>query len=136
MFLSYAKLRAIEVYWNQAADRSLLPNIKLFWKIKRGLELVSLTHFLYSFWRKLFLLLNYIDWPSFTVWLPLLREILSNTSTATVCWQGCGVMNFVINVVYLIKPFFYVAKKSWQKLKCLENEISFYDEIKSIFHYF
>ena len=29
-----------------------------------------------------------------------------------------------------------MTKKSWQKLKYLENEISFQDEIKSIFHHF
>ena len=29
LFLLYAKLRAIDIYWKYAADRLLLPNIKL-----------------------------------------------------------------------------------------------------------
>ena len=29
-----------------------------------------------------------------------------------------------------------MTEKSWQKPKYLENEKSFYDEIKTIFHYF
>ena len=34
-------------------------------------------------------------------------------------------MNFDINRIFLIKPFFYVTKKSRQKFKDLENEKSF-----------
>ena len=34
LFLLYAKLRAIEIYWNQAADLLLLPLIKFFKKQK------------------------------------------------------------------------------------------------------
>ena len=47
-----------------------LPHFKLFSKIKIGLELVSLAHFLYNFWRKIFLLLYSIKRLSFIVWLP------------------------------------------------------------------
>ena len=46
---------------------------------------------------------------------------------------GCDVMIFKINLVFLIKLFFYMIKNSWQKLKYLENEKSFEDEIKSFF---
>ena len=84
-FLLYDSLRAIEIYWNQGADHLLLPHIRLFQKIKRGLEPVSLPHFLDNFWRKIFLLLHYINWPSFIAWLPLLREILVNMCIAIVC---------------------------------------------------
>ena len=45
----------------------LSPHIKLFKKIKRGLELVSLPHFSHSFWKKYFsyyiLLTNQISLP-------------------------------------------------------------------------
>ena len=58
--------------------------LSFFEKIKRGLELNSLPHFLHNFWRKIFLLLYSINWPNFIVWLPLLREILGNTCIATV----------------------------------------------------
>ena len=47
----YAKLRAIDKYWNEAVDHLLLPHVNIFWKKKRGLELVSLSHFPYDFWR-------------------------------------------------------------------------------------
>ena len=57
----------------------------LFKKKKRGLELVSLPHFLYDFWRKMFLLLYSINWPNFIFWMPLIREILSDMGIATVC---------------------------------------------------
>ena len=42
----------------------------------------------------------------------------------------------MIDLIFLIKPFFYMTKKSRQNLKYLENEISFQGEIKSIFHHF
>ena len=41
-------------------------------------------------------------------------------------------MDFEINLIFLIEPFFYMTKKSWQKLKYLENEKSFQGKIKSI----
>ena len=62
-----------------------LPHIKLFWKIKRGQGLVFLPHFPDNFWRKIFLLSYYINWPSFIVWLALLREIMGNILIAIVC---------------------------------------------------
>ena len=45
-------------------------------------------------------------------------------------------MNFEINLILLIKLLFYMTRKSKQKLKYLENEKSFQDEIKRIFHNF
>ena len=54
----------------------LLPPIRLYKKQKRGLELVSLSHFLHCFSRKIFLLVYSITWPNSIVWLPLLLEIL------------------------------------------------------------
>ena len=43
LFLLYPKFRAI------TADHLLLPHVKHFFKIKKGLELVSLPHFLHNF---------------------------------------------------------------------------------------
>ena len=45
---------------------------------KKGLELVSLVHFLHDFLGKIFLLLSSITCSNFIAWLPLLREILDN----------------------------------------------------------
>ena len=41
-----------------------------------------------------------------------------------------------LTLIFLIKPFRYMTKKWRQKLKYLENEKSFWGEIKSIFHHF
>ena len=41
------------------------------------------------------------------------------------CLPGCDVINFGINVIFLIKPFRYMTKTLRQDLKYLENEKSF-----------
>ena len=71
-------MRAIETHSTETADHLLSPHVKLFEKIKIGLELVSLFHFLHNFWKKIFLLLYSIIWPNSIVWLPLLWEIFGN----------------------------------------------------------
>ena len=76
-----------------------------FFRKQRGLELVSLPRFLHNFWRNIILLCSII-WPNFIVCLPLLCEILDNTCTAIVCKPSCHVMNFEVNLVFLIKSFF------------------------------
>ena len=95
------------------------------------------TIFVYDFSRKLFLMLQCINWLNFFVWLPLLLEILGNIMCfAIVFLPGCDVINFEIKLIMLIKLFLYMTKKSRQKIKYLENEKSFWGEIKSIFHHF
>ena len=85
--------------------------------MKRGLELVSLIHFLHDFPSKISLTLCSIIWPNFIVWLPLLPEILDNMCIAIVCFPACDVTNFEINLAFLIKPFLNMTKKSKQKIK-------------------
>ena len=59
-------------------------------------------------------------------------------------WEICVLQLFVNQAVtpqnlklnFLFKPFRYMTKKSRQKLEYLENEKSFWCEIKSIFHHF
>ena len=48
----------------------------------------------------------------------------------------CGIIKFENNLIFLIKPFWYMSEKPRQKLKYFENKRSFSDEIKSIFHHF
>ena len=72
------------------------------------MELVSLPHFPRDFRRKIFLLLYSITLPSFIVWL--LCEILGNMCIAIASEPGCDVINFEINLIFLIKPFFQKAK--------------------------
>ena len=49
LLLLYSRLRAIEIYCNEAAGHLLLPHIKHILKIRKGLELISLPHFLHNF---------------------------------------------------------------------------------------
>ena len=47
---------------------------------------------------------------------------------------GCDVINFEIDLTFLVKAFFYMTKKSRQELEYLENKKSFLGGIKCIFH--
>ena len=107
----------------------LSPHIKLFQKIKRELELVSLSHFPHNFWRKIFLLLYSINWPYFIVWLPFLCEVLGNMCIVIVSKPGWDVMNFEVNLIFLIKHSFLHDQKVLTK-----GLISW--ERKSICHHF
>ena len=49
---------------------------------------------------------------------------------AIVCFLGFDVINFEINLNFLMKPFLYMTKKSGQKFKYLEIEKSFCDNSK------
>ena len=62
------------------------------------------------------------NWPKLIVWLSLLYEILDNMCIVIVCYPGYDVINFEINLIFLIKPFLYMTKKSRQELKYLENK--------------
>ena len=51
-------------------------------------------------------LLIFYYWPNFIVCLPLLREILGNMCIVIVCQPGCDVINFKIDLIFLIEPLF------------------------------
>ena len=102
----------------------------------KDLVLVSPPHFVYDFSRKMSLVLHSFNWPKLIFWLPLLLEILYNMRITIVCWPGCDVIKFEINRIFLIRPLWYMTKKSRQKLKFLENERSFWGKIKRIFRHF
>ena len=51
-----------------------------------------------------------INWSKFIACIPI------------VCFSGCDVMNFEIDLIFLIKPFSYMIKKSRQKLKALRTK--------------
>ena len=67
-------------------------------------------------------------------WLSLLLDILLNKFIAVFSFPVRDVINFEINLIFLINPFFYMTKKLRQKFKYLENGKNFKHEIKSIFH--
>ena len=93
--------------------------------LEKGQEIVSLLHFVYDFSREMFLVMYTINRPDFIAWLPLHLGILENMCIAIVCSPGCDVINFEISLIFLIKPFSCMTKKSRQKFKYLENEKSF-----------
>ena len=78
---------------NQVEDNQniLTPNCRLlaftsykaFLKNKKRSGTSLLPHFVYDFWRKIFLSLYSITWRYFIVWLPLHREILFANQTVT-----------------------------------------------------
>ena len=74
--------------------------IKLLWKTKRCLELVSLLNFLNDSCRKIFLKLYYITRLTLIVWLRSLLEILSNICIII------NVINFEINLQLLYQAVF------------------------------
>ena len=99
--------------------------------LEKGMKIVSPPHIVYGFSRKMFLMLYSINWPNLFVWLPLFFEILGITISqinqkiliihmciTIFCFPGC-------NCIVFITPFFYMTKKSRQKLKYLENKKRF-----------
>ena len=104
--------------------------------LDKGLGIISPAHFVYDFSTKMFLMLYSINWPNFIAWLPLLLEILGNMCIAIVCYPGCDVMDFEINLIFLIELFFLHDQKvmtkaliSWEQKEILRWN-------KSIFHHF
>ena len=47
--------------------------------LEKGLARTSPPQFVYNFWRKIFILLYFINLPNFVVWLPWTLEILDNS---------------------------------------------------------
>ena len=73
--------------------------------LDKGLGKVSPALFVYNFLTKMFLISYSINEPNFISWLPLLLEILCNMCIAIVCYPGCDVMDFEINVTFVIELF-------------------------------
>ena len=79
---------------------------------------------MHNFWRKIFLLLYFINWQNLIVWSSLLCGILGNICIVIVCKPGCYVINFEVNLILLIKPFFVCDQKvvtktvMWQFTSC------------------
>ena len=93
--------------------------------LEKGLGIVCPSYFVYGFSIKMFLILYYVDCPTFIVSLLLLLEILGNMCIVVICFPDCDVITFDTNLIFSIKPSFYMPKKSSQKFKHLENEESF-----------
>ena len=68
---------------------------------------VSLPHFMHGFWRKIFFWLCSINWANVIACLPVLRETLDNMCIVYV-------INFEINLLFFLKPFFF---STWPKIQ-------------------
>ena len=79
--------------------------------LDKGLGIASPAHFVHDFSIKMFLVLYSINWPNFIAWLPLLLDILGNMCIAIICFPGCDVMDFEINIIFRIEPFFLHDQK-------------------------
>ena len=101
----------------------------------KGQEIFSTLHFVYDFSRKMFFMLFSIIWANIIVWLPLLLKILGNMLISIDFFPDCDGINFEINLIFLIEPFFYMDKKSRQNLNILRTKRDFWWN-KNIFHHF
>ena len=104
---NWNKLFKILHYWS----RDMLS----FDFLDKGLGIAFPAYFVYDFSTKMFLMLYSINWPNFIAWLPLLLEILDNMCIAVVCYPGCDIMDFEINLIFLIEPFFLHDQKVMTK---------------------
>ena len=89
--------------------------------LDKGLGIVSPAHFVYDFSTKMFLMLYSINRPNFMAWLLLLLEILGNMCIAVACYRGCEVWISKLTLLFLSSHFFYMRKKSRQKLNKQER---------------
>ena len=99
----------------------LIQRYPQIWFSEKVPRRVSSPHFPYNFSTKMFLKLYSVNWPNFVVWLSLHLQILGNSYVyCNMClFPGCDVRNLEINLFFLIKPFFFMTKLSWQKFKYL-----------------
>ena len=70
-----------------------------------------------NFWEKCFSCYILFDWP-ISMWLSS-WDIGEYICIAIVYFSGCDAINFEINLIFLIKLFFYMTKNSTQKFKRL-----------------
>ena len=85
--------------------------------LNKRLGIVSPAHFVYDFSTQLFLMLYsfscYIQFHCLVAFI--LLEILGNVCIAIVFYPGCDVMDFEINYIFLIEPFFLHDQKVMTK---------------------
>ena len=94
--------------------------------LEKGPGMVSFVY------EKMFLMLFSINWPNFINWLHLLLEILVNMCITIVCCPGCDAINIEINLIFFMKSFFYMTKKSRQNFKYIENKNGSWGKIKTL----
>ena len=122
------KLYKTSDYWSRD-----MHNLNFIFS-EKSLGLVSSPHSVCDFSRKMFLMLYSINWPNFIVWLPLLLEILGNmyyNCLLTRLWRHKIWQPDLSNQTVLLHE--KNDENSRQIFKYLENEKSFWGEIKLFF---
>ena len=66
----------------------------------------SLHFFIHDFERKICLMWYSFNWHNFIIWFPFLLKILVNMCIAIVCVPDCDIINFEINLIFLVKLYF------------------------------
>ena len=64
-----------------------------------------------------------INWPHFTAWLLLLLDMFGKRCAAIVFLSGSGLMDFEINLIFLIELLFVHDQKVMKKV--IKDEKSF-----------
>ena len=126
-------IRYTQTIWN---FRIVIQRYAQFSFLEKSLAIVPPPQFGCDFSRKMLLMLYSINLPTLIVWLPLVFEILCNICVAIVFFPCCYVLNFKMNLIFPVKLFFCMNKKSRQEFEYLENKKSFEDKIKIILHDF
>ena len=130
---SAAQFQYILISLNLACNKNKLYKVLDYWfrdmlnfdSLEKGPGKVS-SHIVHSFSWKMFFMLYSLNWQNyFIAWSYLPLEILGNICIAVVCFPGCDETKFEINLVFLIKLYFYMTRKLRQKFKHLGNEKSF-----------
>ena len=119
---SQLDIQSKKTVWN---FRLMIQRYGQFWFFRKRLGNSFSTTLCVWFFKKMFLMWYYINWPNFIVWLPLRREILGNVCIAIVCLPGYDVINFENNLIFYLSHFSTWPKKATHTFKYLENEESF-----------
>ena len=93
---------------------------------------VSPPHFVHDFSRKLFLMLYSINWPNIIAWLLLLFEVLGNMFIVINYLPGCDVINFEINLNFLIS-FSTWPRSQNKNLNIFRTKRAFKVKLKAFF---
>ena len=103
------------------------PNLIHFDFSKEGLKIVSPPYFCIvspPYFCMVFQE-NFFSW-SILFTSAFTSEILGNIWIPIICFLRCHAINFETNLIFLIKPFFYMTEKSRQTFKYLKNEKIFF----------
>ena len=99
-------LKATQCRQEKQIDWKHFTSYKAFSKNKKRSGISIPVRLSAYFLKKNISLVIFYYFRNFNISLSLLREILSNMRVAIACLQGCDVINFEINLIFLFKAFF------------------------------